>query len=162
MICLPVEGLHSRGILHEGHNHISVPRGLALLDNDGVPVENAGVYHGISLHLQHKALLVRHKFHRNRKIGLYVFHSQNRLASGHLPDDGNIDDLPAGQIEIVVYNLNSPGLRRIPADIAVLLQRLQVRVNGRSRLQIHGFADIADRRGIALINDLGFYIFKNF
>ena len=131
VIGLAIKGLDSRRIVYKSYHHIAVPGGLALLYNDGISIKNSCVDHGIPLDFQHKTLFVRHELHGNREIGFYIFHSQNRLSGSHLSYNRNIDHLPAGQIEIIVNNLDSPGFGRISADITILFQSLQMGVNGR-------------------------------
>ena len=98
---------------------------------------------------------------RDREITLNVLLGENRLTGGNAADDGDGDILRAGHLETVIQDLDRTCLRGVTADVAVLLQRVEVRMDGRRGAQMHGLAYLADRRRITLPQDLALQIIQN-
>ena len=162
MIPFLVKGLNRSGVFHQSYDHISIAGIITLLDKDVISVEDAGINHTFSLHLQHKGFCVGHVFHRNREIGFNVLHSKDRFSRSYTANNRHINHLATCQIEILINDLDGTRLCRIPADISVLLQRLKMRVYRGSGFEIHRFTDIANRRRIPFVQDLFLHIFQNF
>ena len=161
MPVFPVEGLYRGGIVQKRHHFIAVLSGLALLHDHLVPVKNPRVYHTVPFDVQNENLSVGEKFRGNGEIVLHILDGQNGLSGSHPAHDGNIHHLPAGQIKIVVHDLDGTGLCGIPADVAVLLQRLQMRMYRGGGLEIYRLTDLADCRGKSPVQDLVLYIIQN-
>ena len=154
MTVLLVEGLDRSGIVDKSYNNIAVRSVLLLAHENAVTVKDTGVDHAVALDSEKEGLGVRHVLGRDRKIINDMFGSEDRLSCGNSTYDGHVHHLAVGQPERVVDDLNAAGLRRVPADIAVLLQRLKVRVHRGCGAKINGRADVAHRRRISLLEDL--------
>ena len=114
------------------------------------------------MNFQHKDLLVREIFGRNREVALNVLDSKNRLSCGYGSYQGYIDELSAALVEILIHDLDRPWLCRIPPDITILLKCFKMRVNGRGGFQIDCLTDISYRGRISAVHQFAFNKIQNF
>ena len=122
-----IKGLHCGRILHQCNNHISIVRSFLFLNEHIISIQNTGIHRAVTLYFQHETvLIVGHIFRRHREIVLHILHSQQRHTGSHRTEQRHVDHLAAHRIEIIINDLDSPGLRGISADLTVLLQRLQM------------------------------------
>ena len=126
-----IKCLNSGRIFHKSDNHIAVLCSGLLFDKHLIPIENTGIDHTVAFNLQHETLCIWHHFRRYREICLYILYCQDRLACSDSANQRHINNLAAHKIKLIVDDLNRSGFRRVSADIAVLLKRLQMGVNGR-------------------------------
>ena len=95
---------------------------------------------------EHFLVVVGEIFGHGEEI-LDVLDGEDGLARRHLPDDGHVDDLFPH--DVAVDQLDGPGLRGIPPDIALFLQFAQVAVDGGARAQTHRLPDLPHGRGVS-------------
>ena len=141
-------------IIDQRDNDIAVGGGITGIDKDVVPVKNPGVDHRFSPDTKDIGFAGRYIFRGNREITLYIFLCEQGLAGSDVSDHRKGSHISPDNLKAVVTDLDRARFGGITPDIAVLLQRFQVRVDGRSGLEVHLFADLADRRRISLLKDL--------
>ena len=162
MSLLFIKTLYRCGIIDQGNNNLAVLGRAARIDEDVIPVQDTGIDHGGSVNLQDIRLSGRNILGRNREIALDVLLREDRLPGGNAAHYRKRGCLRAEHLEIVITDLNGTRLRRIPLNISVLLERLQMRMNGRGRLQINRPADLADRRRITPVKDFLLDVIQDF
>ena len=131
MSLLLIESLDGGGIIDQGHNDLTVIRCVLDMNEDTVTVENTGIDHGLSADIQNEGFSLGYYIGGNREVVLNVLFGQNRLPGSNITDHGEAEHLGTHHLEAVVADLNGTGLGGVSADIAVLLQCLQMRMNGR-------------------------------
>ena len=126
-----IESFDRGRIIDQSYYSISVISSLTTFYKNLIAAVDTHIDHGISLYLQNKGFAVRYHISRDREVALDILFRKDRLSCRHLPDHRQRNHLRAHHLEIVITDLNRAGFRRIPSDIAVLLKRLQVRVDRR-------------------------------
>ena len=130
MTFLLIKCLDSGGVVHQSYDKVSVVCRILLMYDNMIAIVNADIDHALSLDLQHKCFTGRHIICQQRKISLDVLLCKDRLSSGNASDQRHIDNLTANKIKVIVNNLNCTRLRRVAADISVLLKCLKMRMYG--------------------------------
>ena len=127
-----IETFYCSRVINQRNHDLSVIGFLTTLHKNLVAIQNPGIYHRIAADIQHKARLTgRHGFCRNWKIAFDIFFGKDWLSGCNIADNRKARHLCANSLKAVVCDLNRARLSRVPADISVLLQRLQMRMNGR-------------------------------
>src|SRR5690606_4883014 len=145
---LPEKPLYGGFLTQERHHDVSVDRVRLLPHDHVVPVQDACLDHAVAPHLEQEQLAGTSEFPGQREVALDVFHRQDRLARGDPADDRRVDDA-AGWRPAGLQDLNGARLRRVPADIALFLQLVEMAVHGGAGAQTDGLPDLPHRRGIA-------------
>ena len=134
---------------------------MLLFDKNLITIKDTGVDHTVPLDTEHKTLLIRHEFCRNREISLDILYCEDRLSRCYSTNKRYIDNLSAGKIEIIVDDLDRSGLGCIPADISVLLKGFQMRMHRRCGFQMNCFTNFSYGRREASVQDFVFDIIQN-
>ena len=165
---LPVaagETLHCGLVLQQRHHDLAVLSGFLLVDHYQITGENACVQHGLAPNTQGEKLpvptlgvegdiIVNALLRQDGCTGGHI--AQYRYPAGSigcllhrrdlLRDGGGIRPLHQGQ---------GPALAPVLAQVAQLLQMLNMKMHGGGGLQPHGLADFPDGGRIALVADKG-------
>lgn len=144
-----IKSLNRSRIIHKCNDHFTVRCQILLTNHDIIAVKDTCIYHTFTFDFQHEAISVWHIFCRDREISFNMLLRQNRLTGCNSTYHRNINDLTAGQIKTVIHDLDSSWFRRVSADISVLLQCLQMRMDRRCGLQVNRFTDIPHCRRIS-------------
>ena len=124
---------------------------MALAAHDHkVTVQNAGLDHAFTLHGQDEHLVAAHQILREHVVFLNVLLRQNRHARRHPADQRHA--APSDRRR--VRQLQRARLCRVAADVAFLLQSVQVRVYRGGRFQPDRQTDFTNRGRIALVVNL--------
>ena len=161
MSVLPVEGLNGSRVIDQRNHNIAIVGCIAGIHKNTVSAENAGIDHRLTANLQNEGFPFRNILCRNRIILLNILLCKNRLSGRNVADYRNADHLRANHLKTVITDLNSTRLRRVTTDISILLQGLEMRVNGRGRLQIHCLTDLANGGRVAPFQNFIFNIVQN-
>ena len=127
-------------------------------DDDVVAVEDAGVDHRLAADPQHEEVAVAGEVLGDGDHLFDVLGREHAGAGGDVADERDVadraavDDRAGARLE---RDLDRPGLARVAAQVALVLQRGEVRVHRGRRRQADGLADLADARRVALLADLG-------
>ena len=109
-------------------------RGGLLGDDDEVAVEDAGVDHRVAAHAEHEELALAGEVGGDREQLLDVLLGEHVGAGGDVADQRDVADRPPLHRRAgvrVPAHLDRPRLRRVPAQEAEALQRVQVAVHRR-------------------------------
>ena len=158
MPLLLVEGLDRSGVIDQSNNNLAVMCSTLRMYKDTIPIEDTGIDHGLSANIQDERFTLGYHIGGNREVVLNILLREDWLSGSYIADDREADHLSTYHLEAVVADLNGTGLGRVSADVAVLLQSLQMGMHGRSGLQIHRLTDLTDGRGIASLQNLIFNI----
>lgn len=127
---LLVESLDGGRIVDECNYNLAVLCSLAAVDEYEVAIVDTNIDHGIAVYLEDKRIPCGNVLRRYWEIALNVLLCKDGLTGRNLPDNRERCRVGANHIKSIVADLNSTGLGGIAADIAILLQRLQMRMNG--------------------------------
>ena len=128
-------------------------------DDDVVAVEDAGVDHRLAADPQHEQVAVAGEVRRGRGSTSSTFSAaRTPVPAATSPRSGTwrtgrrSTDRARARLE---RDLDRARLARVAAQVALVLQRGEVRVHRRRRRQADGLADLADARRVAPLADLG-------
>lgn len=131
MSFLFIEGLDRSGIIDQSYHDLSVVCCVLGMYENTVSVKNTGIDHGFSTDVQDERFSLGDYIGGNGEVVLNILLREDRLSGSYIADDREADHLGTYHLEAVVADLNGTGLGGVSADIAVLLQCLQMRMNGR-------------------------------
>src|SRR5699024_1714812 len=134
MSVLLEKAFYCGGIIQKSHYNFAVLCSFLLGYNNLVAIENTSVDHAVAFYPEHECLLVGKQFGWDGEVILDIFLSQNRLSRSYRSQNRYIYHLSACQVKIIIQDFNRPGFGGITTDIAVFLQSLQMRMNGRCGL----------------------------
>ena len=127
---LLVEGLDGRLILDQSDYDLTVSCSITGVDKQKISVEDTDVDHGISAHPKGKAVTGGDDLRGDREVVLNVLLCQDRLSGSYVSDDRKRSHFRPDHLETVVADLDRAGLGRVSSNIAVSLERVQMRVHG--------------------------------
>ena len=119
-----IEGLNCSGIIDQSYDNLAVMCCVLGMYEDTVAIEDTGIDHGLSANVQDERFSLGYHIGGNREVVLNILLSEDWLSGSYIADDREAYHLSTYHLKAVITDLNSTGLGRVSADVAVLLQSL--------------------------------------
>nr|DAM28448.1 MAG TPA: hypothetical protein [Caudoviricetes sp.] len=123
-------------VVDQRNDDLPVFRRILSVSDNVIPVENPGVFHAVALYAQREQLLFGVTVPYQRQVALYLLYGQNRHAGGYSAQNWHTAHL------LGPFNMNGAIEAGLAPNVAHILQRFEVQVNGRSGFQAGRLADL--------------------